>query len=142
MVHALRQARRVLKNGGYLLDLRPAIVHRRVGIEVDGSHKPVAVMDESFDGDYSANRAVKQMIEAGLLILRRRIRFDCRRRMDRFTDFKTWLEETARFGKIRSAEPLLEKVKAALKLRKGKKRIVVHAPVDLRVLIASPTKER
>jgi hypothetical protein len=142
MVHALRQARGVLKDDGYLLDLRPAIVHRRVGIELNGSYKPVAVMEENFDGDYAANRAVKQMIEAGLLVMRRRLRFDCTRRMDRFTDFKAWLEETARFGKIRSAEPLLERVKVALKSRNGKTRIVVHAPVDLRVLTASSTKKR
>ena len=66
MVHALRQARRVLKNDGYLLDLRPAPVHRRIGLESAGSYHELAVMEEEFDDDYAANHAVAQMVDAGL----------------------------------------------------------------------------
>ena len=137
MVHALQQARRVLKHEGYLLDLRPSLLHRRIGIEVDGSYKPVVVMRENLANDHSANQAVKHMIEAGLLVMRRRLRFDCTRRMDRFSDFQTWLEDSVRFGKIRSPKPLLERVREALRSENGKTRIVIHGPLDLRVLTAS-----
>src|SRR5262245_4326217 len=106
MVHALRQARRVLKADGYLLDLRPAPVHRRVGIEQNGSYLQVAVIDEVFDDDYAANQAVKKMVEAGLLRMKRNIRFDCTRRMDRFSDFQTWFDDCVRLSKIRSPERL------------------------------------
>jgi len=135
MVHALRQARRVLKDGGYLLDLRPAPLHRHIGIEQDGKCELLIVMKEDFVDDYAANRAVKEVIDAGLLKLIRRTRFDCTRRMDRFSDFKTWLDEYVSMGKVRGAEELLETVKRAMRSRKGKRRIVILGPVDLRVLV-------
>jgi ubiquinone/menaquinone biosynthesis C-methylase UbiE len=141
MVHALRQARRVLKDGGCLLDLRPAPALRHVGIEVNDSYQQVAIMRERLDEQYAADRAVKEMVKAGLLRLESRTRFDCTRRMDRFTEFQAWLEEPARLSKIRSPKRLLESVKEALKSRteipksqRGKLRIVVLGPVDLCVL--------
>ncbi|PWT94497.1 MAG: hypothetical protein C5B55_02605 [Blastocatellia bacterium] len=142
MVHALRQARRVLKSDGYLLDLRPAPVHRHVGIEYDGTYQLVTVMKESFDEDYAANRAIEAMVEAGLLKLVTRIRFDCTRRMDRFRDFDTWLDEYASLGKIHGDKHLLTKVREAVNSRRAAKtsrskkaKIIVRGPVDLRVLV-------
>jgi hypothetical protein len=142
MVHALRQARRVLKSDGYLLDLRPAPVHRRVGLESAGSIHQLAVMEEEFDDDYKANQAVEQMVDAGFLKLSTRIRFDCTRRMDRFIDFQRWLDEYIRLTKVQRPERLLEKIKDGLRTRRasaasreGKIRIVVLGPVDLRVLL-------
>ena len=135
MVHALRQARRVVKHGGYLLDLRPAPIHRHVGIENGGSRQHLAVMKENFGDDYAANQAVKELVTAGELVMKRRIRFDCTRRMDRFHDFKVWLDEYVRLGKIRSQEFLLHSVQEMLKSLSGKARIVVRGPVDLRVLV-------
>ena len=135
MVHALRQARRVLNDGGYLLDLRPAPVHRHVGIEHSGSVEHLAVMKEDFGDDYAANQAVKELLGSGELVMKRRIRFDCTRRMDRFSDFETWLDEYVRLGKIRSHEWLLSKVSETLKSRRVITKIVVRGPVDLRVLV-------
>ena len=142
MVHALRQARRVLKCDGYLLDMRSAPVHRRVAIENDGSDEHVGVMEEIFDDDYAANDAVKSMVDAGLVRVVSRTRFECVRRMDRFSEFQRWLEEPARLRKIRSPNRLLEKVKKALHSRSGtmksntgRTRIVVRGPIDLRVLV-------
>ena len=141
MVHALRQARRVLKTDGLLLDLRPAAIHRSVGIEIDGAYQQVAKMEEVFHGDYAANGAVKTMIEAGLLKLTSRIRFDCTRRMDRFSDFRTWLDEYISLGEVRRPEKLAEKVRKALRSYNGKARIVVLGPVDLRVLVKTVNRE-
>lgn len=138
MVHALRQARRVLKSDGYLLDLRPAPVHRHVGLESAGSYHELAVMEEGFVDDYKANEAVEQMVDTGLLKLSTRIRFDCTRRMDRFIDFQRWLDEYIRLTKVQRPERLVEKIKDGLRIaasHDGKIRIVVLGPVDLRVLL-------
>ena len=140
MVHALRQARRVLNSQGYLLDLRPAPVHRHVSIEHDGTLQHLAVMKEDFGDDYAANRAVKELVTTGELVLRRRIRFDCTRRMDRFSDFETWLDEYVRLGKIRSHKWLLSRLRETLKSKDGQTKILVEGPVDLRVLVK--TSER
>ena len=140
MVHALRQARRVLKSSGFLVDLRPAAVHRRVGLEIAGSYQQLAVMEEEFDDDHAANRAVKEMIDKGLLTLVRRTRFDCTRRMDRFIDFHRWLDEYIRLTKVRLPERLVQKVRDGLQSQRAKSRgekikIVVLGPIDLRVLL-------
>ncbi len=142
MVHALRQARRVLHPDGYLLDLRPAPIHRRVGLEQDGPYQQLAVMDESFDDDYAANHAVSAMVKAGLCKQTSRVRFECIRRMDRFSDFETWLDEFSRLTKLRSPpDQLLATVSKALESLRGTNsrrampRIIVRGPVDLRVLV-------
>ena len=140
MVHALRQANRVLKDDGYLLDLRPAPTLRHVGIEVNDSYKKVVVMRESLDESYAADQAVKEMVKAGYLKLKSRNRFECTRRMANYSEFKNWLEDPMRFRKLRSPERLLKTVKESLKSSKTQNwnpRIVVHGPIDLRVLTKS-----
>jgi hypothetical protein len=104
-------------------------------METGGSLQHLAVMKEDFGDDYAANQAVKALVATGELVMKRRIRFDCTRRMDRFSDFKTWLDEYVRLGKIRSHERLLFKVQAILRSQRSKARIVVRGPVDLRVLV-------
>jgi hypothetical protein len=142
MVYALRQARRVLKDDGYLLDLRPAPAKRHVFIEINDSYEEVAIMNDRLDDHYAADRAVREMVNAGLLKLRSRTRFECTRRMDRFDEFQAWLEEPARLRKVRSPEQLLHTVKEAwrsrrepFKSQKVNPRIVVLGPIELRVLI-------
>jgi hypothetical protein len=92
-------------------------------------------MKEDFGDDYAANRAVKELVTASELVMKRQIRFDCTRRMDRFSDFKIWLDEYVSLGKIRSHEVLLYRVQEMLKSQSWKARIVVQGPVDLRVLV-------
>ena len=146
MVHALRQARRVLKDDGYLLDVRSAATVRHVGIESNDSYHQVAVMKESLDENYASDRAVKEMIKERLLKLESHTRVECTRRMVTYNEFETWLREPARFRKLKSPERLLKAVKDALKSQsdvskarkgkvdRGKLRIVVLGPLDLRVL--------
>jgi hypothetical protein len=57
MVHALYEAQRVLHPNGIILDLRPAPVHRRVGIQSEAGYREVGVMRENLEDDYAANRA-------------------------------------------------------------------------------------
>lgn len=140
MVHALRQARRVLKDDGYLLDLRPAPTLRHIGIEFNDSYHQVAIMKENLDDSYAADRSVKEMITAGLLKLKSRSRFNCTRRMNSYGEFQTWLEDPVRLRKVRSPERLLKTVKESLKAPESQNRnprIVVHGPIDLRVLTKS-----
>jgi hypothetical protein len=132
MVHALREAHRVLKLDGCLLDLRPGAVHRRIGIEVDGQYEQLTIMDESLDDDYAANRAVAEVIERGLFKSISRTQFNCNRTMA-LKDFEVWLED---FPSDRQAarERLIQTVTSAYKSRKGRKQLVVKGPLALKVL--------
>ncbi|SRR6266498_453247 len=134
MVHALHEANRVLKQGGVLIDLRPAPVHRRVGIEVHGDFRLVAKMNEKFDEDYAADRAVVEVINEGILKPQSRLRFDCKRVMGSQKDFHLWMDEFAFIAGLPSQESLIQKVELAYKSTFGRKRIVVRAPLILRVL--------
>ena len=137
MVHALRQAHRVLKDDGYLLDLRPAPTLRHVGIEVNDSYQQVAIMKEKLDDLIAADLAVNEMVKVGHLKLKSRSWFDCTRRMDSYREFQSWLQDPGRLRKLSSPERILETVKEAWKSHRWKRRIVVLGRLDLRVLIKS-----
>lgn len=133
MVHALREAHRVLKSDGLLLDLRPGAVHRRVGIEVDSQYKQLAIMNESLKDDYAANRAVAEILGEGLFKTVSRMRVNCNRTMA-LTDFSSWLAD---FPTNRDARQkrLVRIVERAFEEVNGKrKKIVVNGPLILRVL--------
>src|SRR5262245_17063288 len=102
MVHALKEAQRVLKPGGILLDLRPAAAHRQVGIEQTGHYQRLGAMRERFDDDHAASRAVAAVMRQGLFKLERRERFGCRRIMDRLAEFRAWLDEFVSLDKLPS----------------------------------------
>ncbi len=85
MVHALREARRVLKPGGLAIDLRPALAHRRVMVRRAGQAEPMGVMRETFDDDRAANRAVAQVVGQRLFKLEGRQRVLLERHMDGWT---------------------------------------------------------
>jgi hypothetical protein len=133
MVHALREAQRVLKSDGLLLDLRPGAVHRRVGIEVDGQYKQLAIMNESLKDDYAANRAVAEIIREGLFKTVARIQVNCKRTMA-LTDFSRWLADFPT-DRDRRQERLVRIVERAFEEGNGKrKKIVVNGPLILKVL--------
>lgn len=127
MVHALREARRVLKPNGLLIDLRPAAVHRKVGILQRGRWRQLGVMRESLDDDRAANRAVLRLLKEGILERESRAQFDCLRVMDTLDEFRDFLETSM------SQEWLLERVANALSKQKGVK-IVVRGPLRMQVL--------
>jgi hypothetical protein len=135
MVHALHEANRVLKRGGVLIDLRPAPVHRRVGIEANGDFSLVAKMNETFDDDYAANRAVAEVIREGILKPQSRLQFDCKRVMDSRKDFRLWMDDFIITAGLPSQETLIQKVERAYTSTSGRKRIVARAPLILQVLL-------
>jgi hypothetical protein len=132
MVHALREAHRVLKPDGLLLDLRPGPVHRRVGIEVDGQYRQVAIMNESLKDDYAANRAITEALQEGLFKRVSRIQVNCNRIMA-LKDFAGWLAD---FPVDRGApqERLIRIIERSFKAAGKKKKVVVKGPLVLKVL--------
>jgi len=134
MVHALEEAWRVLRPDGLLIDLRPAMVHRTVGIEGHAGVRPVGVMKEVFDDDIRANRAVASAIRGGLFRRVGRQRFDCARVMDSVEAFREWLAYPVSLGKLPPHERLTAQVAKAMRTAPRGAAIVVRGPLDLSVL--------
>src|SRR5438876_1412902 len=98
MVHALLEAHRVLKPDGLVLDLRPAAVHRRVGVTQADGYRFSWVMRETFDDYRAADRAVAQVTNEGRFRAKRRTRFPCYRIMDTLDEFQEWLTDFVNKG--------------------------------------------
>src|SRR5258708_38050854 len=77
MVHALQEARRVLKPGGILIELRPAPIHRRVWITSGGGDQLLGAMSEVLDDDRAANQAVAEVLRSGLFTREWRVQRRC-----------------------------------------------------------------
>jgi len=134
MVHALREAQRVLKRGGLLVDLRPAVVHRRVGVTHAGRYRLLGVMRETFDDDRAADRAVTQVEREGRFKAEGRTVFACNRIMDSLGEFQEWLADSVKRGKLPAHDWLIRRLERALDLAGAKTRVVVSGPLVLRVL--------
>ena len=134
MVHALQEARRVLKPNGILIDLRPMPFHRRVAISRAGQDQFVGVMREKFDGDRAANRAVAEVLREKLFRPGIRLQFNCNRATDSVEEFQEWLDEFTRLGNLPSHDWLLKRLEQAWRGKSGKAKIVVSGPLKLQVL--------
>src|SRR5438105_6604537 len=132
MVHALREAHRVLPPGGILADLRPAPAHRRVGLGRGRRWRLAGVMRESFDEDRAANRAVAQALREGLFRRGARAEFLLDREMETIADFRAWLAEFGRRRMLADHEWLIRRLERARAGSEG--RIVGRGPVTLQVL--------
>lgn len=93
---------------------------------------------ETFVNEMAADQAVAEVVGVGLFRDDRRERCACLRKMDRLAEFRAWLDEFVRLEGLPSHAWLLARVERALRGRIGRKRIVVSAPLDLRVLKKSP----
>jgi len=136
MVHALHEAQRVLQPDGILFDLRPAPVHRRVGIQSDQGYREIGAMREDLTDDYFANRAVKQVLREGLFKSEKFTQFNCNRVMGSLKEFSAWLLDFTTLGREHSSahDWLLERVERAYHATPGKKKIIIHSPLVLRRL--------
>ena len=133
MVHALREAHRVLKPNGILLDLRPAATHRRAGLGEGKDWQLVGVMRENFGDDLAADRAVSQVVSTGLFHREAHYDFDVDRVMDTLHDFRAWLDDFS-VDKLPSHEWLYKRVERALAKRRTGTKVVVRGLLRLIVL--------
>ena len=134
MVHALSEARRVLRPGGILVDLRPAAKHRRVGLGEGRRWRLVGVMRERFDEDHAADRAVARAIREGWFRPEARRGFLLERAMDTIADFRTWLGEFRLARTAASHQWLVRRLERAGAGESA--RIVARGPMNLQVLRA------
>ena len=134
MVHALRQAHRVLKSGGLLIDLRPAPANRRVGIISGGRYRRLGTTRESLDLDRAAERAVRRAQRAGLFRLETGIRFDCRRVMDTPADFRAWILELVARRAAPPHDRLIRRIERAFGRARTSRLLIMEGPVMVRAL--------
>ena len=134
MVHALRQVHRLLKPDGILLDLRPAVKHRQVGLGERKRWTVVARMREDLTDDRAANRALKRAAALGLFQPESNREFELDRVMDTLDDFREWLSDFPSGRLDPEDDRLYRRVERALaKVRPGT-RIVARGPLNLVVL--------
>jgi hypothetical protein len=134
MVHALHEAQRVLQPNGILFDLRPAPIHRRVSIRSNAGVQEIGAMREDLADDYHANRAVKQVLRDGLFKSEDYAEFNCNRVMDSFKEFQAWVLDFISRNQAPRLDRLVEQVEQAYHATSGKKKIIISAPLMLRLL--------
>ena len=131
MVHALREAHRVLKPNGLLFDLRPGLKHRRVGLLRGGRWHPVGTMREKFDDDRAANVEVARILREGLFRRERQILLYLTRYLDTLKEFHAWVDEYTKLG---PHDWLIERLECELERSSAKVKIVVRGPLMMKVM--------
>lgn len=142
MVHALCEARRVLKPNSILIDLRPAIRHRHVGIVRGGRYTELGTMRERFDEDRAANRAIAHVLGKKLFRREWRTQIECDRAFGTLGAYRDWMSEFTQLGGLPAHDSLVQRVEQASKGQRGKSKIVVSAPLVMRVLSKVGTRPR
>lgn len=92
MVHALEEARRVLKRGGSLIDLGPGARNRQVELELGGATLRLGEIDSSrsLPDHFAADEALQAACERGLLRLEHQARFETVTDLDSAADFREY----------------------------------------------------
>lgn len=133
MVHALDETHRILRPNGILVDLRPAMRHRRVGVGEGSEVRWLGWTHETFDEDRAANRAVAEVLQRRLFRRTSLIHFDLDRVMESVEDFETWLADFGADAEAPLHARLVAKLKIALR-EEGEDRITIRGPLRLAVL--------
>ena len=98
MVHALSEARRVLKPGGRLIDLRPTARNRRVELELPDARLFIGEIDSSdtFPDHASADQALDAAIDVGDFQIEHKTTFDVVTDFDTVNDLRTFVASARR----------------------------------------------
>ena len=90
MVHALSEARRALKPGGRLIDLRPTMRNRTVELELPGATLYIGEIDSSstFPDHVAANDALDAALAAGEFRLEHKTTFEILSDLDTLADLR------------------------------------------------------
>ena len=134
MVHALEEVHRVLKPNGVMIDLRPALRQRRVGVLDGGEIQWLGRTHEQFDEDRAANCAMAEVLRAGLFRRKSLTAFDLDRVMRTAGDFEDWLANFVGEEQLPVHEKLIRRIKEALS-EGGTKHIIIRGPLRLAVLV-------
>lgn len=113
MVHALQEIHRVLKVGGSLIDLRPAISNRTVEIELSYARLHVGEIDSvvTIPDHLAADRALQNQIAEGLLRAEYQESFELVTELDTLADL---LEYAASLRQSVLPEAVLQRVEAII----------------------------
>jgi SAM-dependent methyltransferase len=134
MVHALKEAHRVLKPNGLLIDLRPAPAHRRVGLGEGRRWHEVGALHEVLDDDYAADAAIAEMVRQRYLHTEQRIRFQLDRVMDAMDEIRDWLSDFDTRRQLPSHAWLLDRLEQQRARSRKPEKITVRGPMKLVVL--------
>lgn len=113
MVHALQEIHRVLKVGGSLIDLRPAISNRTVEIELPYARLHVGEIDSvvTIPDHLAADRALQNQIAEGQLRAEYQESFELVTELDTLADL---LEYAASLRQSVLPEAVLQRVEAII----------------------------
>ncbi len=135
MVHALKEAHRVLKPHGLIIDLRPGPVHRQVGLQIGNSWSLVGVMKEDLSDDRAADQAVKTVIQEDLIKPEGYSKFNVKRHVGTLSGFQAFLDD---FATLNANLPphnwLVDRLAAQIARQPTRPQIVVRGPLQLRIL--------
>lgn len=92
-------------------------------------------MHECLDDDHAADRALKRVLDAGLLARRRQITVDCERVIDTFEEFESWVKQFVPAERLSKARPVIRRVAKAFSEATVRAEIVAHGPLRLQVLV-------
>lgn len=134
MVHALKEAHRVLKPNGLLIDLRPAPAHRRLGLGEGRRWREVGELHEVLDDDYAADAAVEQLVRDGYLRVERRSGFQLDRVMDSIEEAREFMADFDQRRDLPTHASLLQELERQRAQLAKPGKISVRGPMKLVVL--------
>lgn len=130
MVHALQRLHRVLIPDGVLIDLRPAIMYRRVSISRGKRPIHLGELDDDFTLDYAADAAMERVARRNMFHLEHRERIVVRRYFDSTKGLVEYIEDSI----VPVIPPdLLDRIAQERKRARSRARIVVTRRLDLAV---------
>jgi hypothetical protein len=135
MVHALREAWRVLRPDSTLIDLRPAIEHGRVGLVREGDFTIQWATEESLASYRAASRSLAIAEDLNLFGRRTSIRFPCTIVFPSPEHLKDWLHDWYEPVSATKADRLVRRVEEASQQPELTGKIIAVVPLMLKVLI-------